>query len=752
MAEPVRYGNTLESSREDKHLTDTKYIKDEKDGKQLDEVLHDIPFDHLSQGAQDVINAATGVDGELIKKVEDSYKTIKLQNENLAAYDKKVDDAVAAVSQQSLADSVRMAGIETENASIKETVAGIGATGTATAAKQVTVDMTGTGLLSANAQDAMLENRVIYDASKNGETYADFATCLATVDGMLSATAKKYVKQIFFMSLDRNIQLYVRKTQEWVSTAVSWLPISTKLVNDLTTGGADVPLSAEQGKILSNRTLNMFAKVGGDEMLEPEWTIGKFISHTGAVVSSSQYKYSAPILVNAGNTITIKATTFNNVSAISKMLSEGQTYEPLVLSTSNTETNESYTYTNKTAEKIYVSVSGKIADGIEVTVTNQSSFIDKTSIVNDLTTGGEDVPLSAEQGKMIAGSLSEIGKKIEIFKLTVGKYVGTTGVITSGGTSWGATDYINVKPGDVFNIYTKTDTVVMAVAYYDSSKKFISSISVVGEADSGLKARTIYVPDKYNIAYAVFTSYMNGLSGYYVKRIMVYSDVINELRTNLEALSTSVEKKADTTAPYIHGDILAKPFSFNGRTATFTGDSITVGFTSGSGTTTENMVKKFCTAVGLTYTTRAIGGAAITNDLNDVNCILEQLQASAITSDYLFILAGVNDCQLGASATVFEAGVKAICDYLQANYTGIVIFVTPINYTKVFPAQILPIEYYRSAITKIAIQYGYNIVDGGSIVFPTATGDEAKLLTGDGLHPTELGYTLYAKSLQAKLC
>jgi len=227
MAEPVRYGNTLESSREDKHLTSTEYIKDKKDGKQLDEVLHDIPYDHLSQGARDVIAAASGVPEELVRKVEDSYRNIEEQNENLATYDQKLDDAVEAINEQSLADNTRMLGIEAKNASIEKTLSGIGTTGTATAAKQVTVDMTGAGMTSANAQDALLENRIIYDASKNGETYADFAACLAAVDAVLSVAAKKYVKQISFVNNSGNTNLYFMTNQQKWSNVTSWVKVGT---------------------------------------------------------------------------------------------------------------------------------------------------------------------------------------------------------------------------------------------------------------------------------------------------------------------------------------------------------------------------------------------------------------------------------------------------------------------------------------------------------------------------------------------
>ncbi|MFB9897808.1 SGNH/GDSL hydrolase family protein [Hallella seregens] len=74
----------------------------------------------------------------------------------------------------------------------------------------------------ATIMDSVVENRVIYDASPNGETYADCSMCLAAVDAALSAMAKKYVKQVTYMGTDGAVKQYRRKTVEWSANPDDW--------------------------------------------------------------------------------------------------------------------------------------------------------------------------------------------------------------------------------------------------------------------------------------------------------------------------------------------------------------------------------------------------------------------------------------------------------------------------------------------------------------------------------------------------
>jgi lysophospholipase L1-like esterase len=201
---------------------------------------------------------------------------------------------------------------------------------------------------------------------------------------------------------------------------------------------------------------------------------------------------------------------------------------------------------------------------------------------------------------------------------------------------------------------------------------------------------------------------------------------------------------------YIKGNIIYKPFSFNGKTATFVGDSVTAGFTTGSTTTTENYVKLFCQKVGLTPTNRAIGGAAFTEGYNEVLTLQEQLEQAAVNSDFLFVAGGSNDWQLNVTDTDFRQAVTDICDYIQEHYNGTVIFITPINCIRTNNNP-LPLDYYISTLIEIVSGYGYNIVCGSYFPFPSKSG-VADAVFGDNIHPSELGYKIYAGSLQSVLC
>jgi lysophospholipase L1-like esterase len=58
---------------------------------------------------------------------------------------------------------------------------------------------------------------------------------------------------------------------------------------------------------------------------------------------------------------------------------------------------------------------------------------------------------------------------------------------------------------------------------------------------------------------------------------------------------------------------------------------------------------------------------------------------------------------------------------------------------------------YRNAIFEVATSYGFNVVDGSQIGFPTEKGPFADLMCQDGVHPNQLGHEMYAKSLRGIL-
>ena len=202
----------------------------------------------------------------------------------------------------------------------------------------------------------------------------------------------------------------------------------------------------------------------------------------------------------------------------------------------------------------------------------------------------------------------------------------------------------------------------------------------------------------------------------------------------------------------IYGHCVNKPFVFSAKTALFFGDSITAGYTSGSTTTPNHFAKLFTDKVGLTLTNKAKAGALFTTGYNEVETIPTTIQATALTSDFIIIAGGTNDYGLGADIATFKQTIADLCTYLQANFTGEVIFITPINRVKAADTYFADLNDYRNIIAEYADMYNFSVVDSSKFNFPKVSGDYATAMFGDGLHPSELGHKLYARQLQTVLC
>lgn len=206
---------------------------------------------------------------------------------------------------------------------------------------------------------------------------------------------------------------------------------------------------------------------------------------------------------------------------------------------------------------------------------------------------------------------------------------------------------------------------------------------------------------------------------------------------------------------------LNKPYDFNGKKALFFGDSITYGFVKETGAQATNggYPKLFSEKVGLSYTNNGASGSTLGEKYEGYPYIFEKLQSRVshfATTDYIFIAGGINDWQLGIDLNAFRTGVEAVCAYLKENYSNEVIFITPINHAGRAPTNtpVAEVQDYRDVITEIALVNGYSVVQGNLFNFPTihSTSTYNTAMFGDCLHPTELGYELYAKSLLTALC
>jgi lysophospholipase L1-like esterase len=250
------------------------------------------------------------------------------------------------------------------------------------------------------------------------------------------------------------------------------------------------------------------------------------------------------------------------------------------------------------------------------------------------------------------------------------------------------------------------------------------------------------------------------ITQYYVSQPTTYYNTFNyrtysKISDNYESEIAEIAEKVDSLR---YGDVISKPYDFSGKKMQFFGDSITYGYIRNSESpATNNYPYVFSTAVGAaSYTNNGVNGATL-SEVQGKTCIYDTIQANLdTTADVIFIAGGVNDWVLGVDKSTLTTAVTNICSYLKANYTGRVIFITPINtggyYSSTPAAQSL--QSVRNVITEIAIENGYDVVQGYKFPFPTQYNDSTYIsaIYQDLIHPTEIGYAMYAKALQTAVC
>lgn len=258
--------------------------------------------------------------------------------------------------------------------------------------------------------------------------------------------------------------------------------------------------------------------------------------------------------------------------------------------------------------------------------------------------------------------------------------------------------------------------------------------------------RTVNLPDgKYTVYLNWFN--MNRANDYYDSVILQFSE------------DTQTVFDGNLRKQYFHS--VRKPFDFNGKTAVFIGDSITRGATGASTMIDSIYPSLFCQKVGMTYTNVAVSGAGFTKS-DTTYKIITQLQNAVKDTDYVFIAGGVNDYLDGADMATFKTAVQTAIDYVLANFTGEIIFITPINTARESINHYgfkMNLADYCDAITELIMQNNIDmrisIVQGWLFGFPTeeSSTDMITAMFGDTLHPTELGYkSLYVSGLLNALC
>ena len=197
------------------------------------------------------------------------------------------------------------------------------------------------------------------------------------------------------------------------------------------------------------------------------------------------------------------------------------------------------------------------------------------------------------------------------------------------------------------------------------------------------------------------------------------------------------------------------PYDFSGKKAFFFGDSITYGYIKNADGTASRAAKGgypgfFSEAVGLTHTNYGVSGSLF-GTYNDLGRIGDKIKSRSLDCDFIFVAGGINDWQCGVSLSDFREAVEEVCSYIDSNFDGEVIFITPINHSgrKPLVEPVAQVQEYREIITETALSHDFSVVQGGLFGFPTTDSPEAEktLMFCDNLHPTEYGYEYYANCL-----
>lgn len=458
-------------------------------------------------------------------------------------------------------------------------------------------------------------------------------------------------------------------------------------------------------------------------------TIAGYITNNqGAVSPSSSYKCAKlPVPLNALS-ISYKATQQAGLNTLHVKYADGSIASKL---------SAEATVSLSNATEIYVNFFGEGYAQEYIIETAKSMSENAADIVTIQT--------------MIVGDTSYSVKK---------KFLGQSDGKEYGGDVWSCTPYIRVYEGDVIKVSAYTYASV-GVACYDENKNYLKDKSYI-EATDGRTETEFIVPS--GIAYIRSAS----ADGMYAAGVLSIQ-TSERIEKMISQSSTNISN--DDILKY--GECLDKPFSFAGKTAIFFGDSITQGVESFApndeyiyglkNAGDKKYSSLLCAKLGMTEVNKAISGSSFCKLNNStIKSITETIQGTTSAADYIFVAGGVNDFQTGEPVGVlgdttnatFYGCLDLSCKHLKATYpNAVVIFMTPINWCQSTNQQaIAPLNTYRNAIFEVATKYGFNVLDGSQVGFPTDSKSPFRpIMMYDGCHPTELGHSLYAKTLAGML-
>lgn len=333
-------------------------------------------------------------------------------------------------------------------------------------------------------------------------------------------------------------------------------------------------------------------------------------------------------------------------------------------------------------------------------------------------------------------------------------FIGLNGEIANmGDENWVYSSFIEVLEG--YNLKCKLfgDPRIASISYFNKNKTFIRC----EKAENINKAIIIdtILDDNIKFIRVCFASKNNPDHG---NESIIEFYNLKKLKDYVEELDIKV-KKMETQ--YSFTTIVNKPFDFKLTEADIFGDSITKGCINFTDTTQHNWVNLFKEKVGFSKVyNKGIGGLCLTSVAREDVNLVNEIKKTNIGSKFIFIAIGTNDYGLKAkigepdSLNMKEmyGAMNILCEHLKEKYSDReIIFILPINRVLKPEGQPLSLDDYREVIFNKCLEFGFNVVDGSKFGFPEDECYNATKLFGDGLHPTEFGYGLYARALSNAL-
>ena len=231
------------------------------------------------------------------------------------------------------------------------------------------------------------------------------------------------------------------------------------------------------------------------------------IGADGTIVPQETFKYTNPIRLKKGDTIRVK-TSGSDIVIIVRTQEDGTFVQWLIVSATNPTPTE-FTYT--ALESIYVVANARFTDEHYVIVESTSEFLKRTDVVNDLTTGGTNVPLSAEMGKKLnedKANGSEIDEIKNLFTPRISGRIGADGILVPS-SNWKHTSPIKLLKGETIQVTTTFATNTTPIVKTDANGNFIQWLVVGDTNDKKTYAYTAlesifvvanaYTPQEYEI-------------------------------------------------------------------------------------------------------------------------------------------------------------------------------------------------------------------------------------------------------------